>query len=70
MSKVEQIKAEIETLTLAERAEIFIFLRDHPDEFVRGASLPSPDITARRRAIFGGRVYPNAVLRAREEELK
>jgi hypothetical protein len=67
MSTIQEIKAAIETLSPAERAELERLLHQ-PTEPVGEKRLPLPDYAARRRRIFGNRILPNAVLEARELE--
>jgi hypothetical protein len=62
VSTVQEIKAAIEALTPAQRAELERQLGEpaHPAK-----KLALPDQAARRRRIFGGRVLPNLVIEAR-----
>ncbi len=64
MSTIQEIKAAIEALSPAQRAELERLLHA-PAEPAMGKPLPQPDYAARRRRIFGNRVLPNPVLEAR-----
>ena len=64
MSTIQEIKAAIEALAPAQRAELERLLHQ-PTEPVTEKPLPLPDYAACRRRIFGDRVLPNAVLEAR-----
>jgi hypothetical protein len=67
MSTIQEIKAAIESLTPAQRAELDHLLRQ-PAEPLDEKKLLLPDYAARRRRIMGDKVYPNPVLEARELE--
>ncbi len=64
MSTVEKLKAEIESLSPQERAELERLLREPRVEAPKTIVLP--DQAARRKRIFGDKVLPNFVLLARE----
>ena len=66
MSTVKEIKDAIEALPPSERAELERLLRE-PVRSPAGTP-PFPDYAERRRRIFGERVLPNIVLKARESE--
>ncbi|MBI5774043.1 MAG: hypothetical protein HZA89_09915 [Verrucomicrobia bacterium] len=65
MSTVTEIKAAIETLSPAERAELERLLRPPAAPSGKAAL---PDYAERRRRIFGDRVLPNLVIEARKLE--
>ena len=67
MISVQEIKAAIETLSLEERAELDLSLREVgvPQS---PPSIALPDQAARRRRILGDKVLPNMVLLEREAE--
>lgn len=66
MSTVNEIKAAIESLSPAERAELERLLRE--DTAKSSARPQLPDQAARRRRILGDKVLPNVVLEARHSE--
>lgn len=68
MSTVQEIKAAIDSLAPAERAELERLLREpaRPPSPV----LTLPDQAERRRRIFGDKVLPNYVLLAREGKVE
>ncbi len=67
MSTIQEIKAAIEALTPAQRAELDRLLRASAVP-VEEKKLPLPDYAARRRRILGDKVLPNLVLEARKLE--
>jgi hypothetical protein len=64
MSTIQEIKAAIEALSPAQRAELERLLQQ-PAKLLAEKVVPQPDCAARRRRIFGNRVHPNPVLEVR-----
>ena len=66
MSTLQEIKAAIDSLSPADRAELERMLRQPAGALPPTAKLP--DQAARRRRILGDKVLPNLVIEARQAE--